>query len=251
MKYKWLGGLLGMALGGPLGALVGYLFGDQIDKGSKKIVQHTTPQNDNRNSFLFALLVLASYIIRADKRVMHSEMQLVRAFLRRNFGADAEREGEEILLRLFERQKEEERLGRNDFATTIRRCGLQIQQMFTHEQRLQLLDFLTQIAQADGHVHPLEINALYFCAQAIGMQTAEVDAMLHLKDDSLDAAYKILQIAPTATDKEVKAAFKRLALQHHPDRVATLGEDIKAAAEKRFCEINNAKERIYKARGIA
>ena len=52
------------------------------------------------------------------------------------------------------------------------------------------------------------------------------------------------------TNDEVKAAYRKMALKHHPDRVATLGEDIRKAAEKKFQEINDAKERIYKARGL-
>jgi DnaJ like chaperone protein len=66
----------------------------------------------------------------------------------------------------------------------------------------------------------------------------------------LEEAYKVLEIEPTATDEEVKAAYRKLALKHHPDKVATLGEDVKKAAEEKFQQINNAKERIYKARGI-
>ena len=49
---------------------------------------------------------------------------------------------------------------------------------------------------------------------------------------------------------EVKAAYRKMALKHHPDRVGTLGDDVRKAAEKKFQEINNAKERIFKARGI-
>ena len=68
--------------------------------------------------------------------------------------------------------------------------------------------------------------------------------------NSLEAAYKVLEILPTATDEEVRAAYRKLVLKHHPDRVATLGEDIKRAAEEKLQDINNAKEIIYKARGI-
>ena len=67
---------------------------------------------------------------------------------------------------------------------------------------------------------------------------------------SLDDAYRILGISPNASNEEVKAAYRSMALKHHPDRVAKLGEDIKRQAEKKFQEINNAKERIFKARGI-
>ena len=41
-----------------------------------------------------------------------------------------------------------------------------------------------------------------------------------------------------------------MALKYHPDRVGTLGEDVRKAAEKKFQEINNAKEQIFKARGL-
>ena len=74
--------------------------------------------------------------------------------------------------------------------------------------------------------------------------------MLNLGGNTLEEAYKVLEIAATATDDEVKAAYRRLALKHHPDRVATLGEDVRKAAEQKFQEINAAKETIYKARGL-
>ena len=85
---------------------------------------------------------------------------------------------------------------------------------------------------------------------AMGLSLQEVDSMLNLKGNSLDEAYKVLEVSPSATDDEVRAAYRRLALKHHPDRVATLGEDIRKAAEEKFQAINNAKERIYKARGM-
>ena len=57
-------------------------------------------------------------------------------------------------------------------------------------------------------------------------------------------------MSPDATDDEVRKAYRKLALAHHPDRVATLGEDVKKAAEKKFQEINAAKEKVFKARGM-
>lgn len=49
--------------------------------------------------------------------------------------------------------------------------------------------------------------------------------MLNLQENSLDNAYKVLEIEPTATDDEVRAAYRRMAIKHHPDKVANLGED--------------------------
>ncbi len=84
----------------------------------------------------------------------------------------------------------------------------------------------------------------------MGLSVQEVESMLNLKGDSLAEAYKVLEVEPTATDDEVRAAYRRLALKHHPDRVATLGEDIRRAAEEKLQQINAAKERIWKARGL-
>ena len=99
---KWIGGYLGFVSAGPLGALVGFIVGalfDSMTDSSFKSEYNYTSYDDNqrgysqqqeyegqRNSFLISLLTLASYIIKADGKVMHSEMELVRQFLRQNFG---------------------------------------------------------------------------------------------------------------------------------------------------------------------
>lgn len=271
MAGKWIGGIIGWMAGGPLGALAGYLLGSLFESGLDSVnnpnnagtfgygstrdngynpydeVYRQRQAQGDRNSFLFALLVLASYIIKADDKAMHSEMELVRAMLRQNFGEDAVTQGNDILARLFEEQK---RQGWNNFKQTVRDCCLQANLNTDQSQRLQLLNFLCQIAQADGHVDTSEVTALKECAQWLGMSTSEVDSMLNLGHNDLESAYKVLGVSPNATDDEVKRAYRRLALEHHPDKVAALGEDVRKAAEKKFQEINAAKELIWKARGL-
>ena len=213
-----------------------------------------------RNSFLFSLLVLSSYIIRADGKVMHSEMEVAREFLRQNFGEQGVAEGERILLRLFELQKQR---GMTEFKETIRRSCFEIRMHTGEGERLQLLYYLVLIAKADGQVPAEELRALQEVAYYLGLDPSEVVSMLNLNSggsdqrheendaDKLAEAYKVLGVAPSATDSEVKAAFRKMALKHHPDRVAALGEDVRKAAERKFQEINDAKERIYKSRGMS
>ena len=262
---KWIGGFLGFINGGPLGALVGFalgwLFDSSVGDGTR-LDYNNTEYNDSadnfasrrvyegqRNSFLFSLLALSAYIIRADGRVMHSEMETVRRFLRQNFGNQAVTQGEQILMRLFDQQKQ---MGTDAFRDIIRQSCLQIAANMDYSQRLMLVNYLVLIAQADGNVAKEEVQALREVAYNLGLSDADINSMFNLGNggDNLDAAYKVLGITPDATDDEVKAAYRKMALQHHPDRVATLGEDVRKAAEQKFQEINNAKELIYKARGL-
>jgi DnaJ like chaperone protein len=261
---KWIGGIIGFMSGGPLGALAGYALGALFDNAINSKTEYTQengqsgytrssaydPVEGNRTSFRFALLVMASYVIRADGKIMHSEMEYVRAFLRQNFGEEASQEGNAILLRLFEQRKEMERNNPNAFINTIRQCGAQLAYALTYEQRLQLMAFLCGIARADGQVSPEEIDARKESARYMQMQEAEVDSLLNLGGNSLEEAYKVLGVSSNATDQEVRSAYRQLALKHHPDRVANLGEDVKKAAEEKFRQINKAKEIIYNARGI-
>ena len=268
---KWIGGFLGFVTAGPLGALLGFVLGSLFEGGLDMV--NGPDQNYNnreyddsdayrryqeyrqrqtyegqRNSFLFSLLVLAAYIIRADGKVMHSEMELLRNFLRQNFGPQAMTQGEDIVKKLFERQKQEGTAYRN----TIRQACQQIAMNMDYSQRLQLVSFLVTIAQADGSVVQAEMQALRDVAASLGISAADVESMLNLRSgkNDLEAAYKVLGISPSATDEEVKAAYRQMALKHHPDRVAKLGEDVRKAAEKKFQEINDAKDKIYKARGL-
>lgn len=252
---KWIGGVIGWMAGGPLGALAGFVIGSLFD--NTVITTNIQTQNNDdptighRNSFLFSMLVMASYIIKADGKIMHSEMEFVRRFLRDNFGEQAMNEGNQILLNLFEQRKRMDAVNPNSFKQTIYDCGQQIAANLNYGERLQLLRFLAMIAMSDGNVCSQEIDALKEVATAMNLSANDVDSMLNLGSSNLDAAYKVLEIDPSATDDEVKAAYRALAKKHHPDRVASLGEDIHKAAEEKFRQINEAKDQIFKARNIS
>lgn len=267
---KWIGAFLGLLSGGPFGAIAGYALGyifddlisnrtdlttrdfdpGQTSSGSTRRTTQTprgTQQEGERNSYLFSLLLLSSHVIMADQKIMHSEMEYVRRTLRNNFGTAAESQGNEILLRLFERHKQ---LGTAMWTEQIRQCCYQMVGAMSIEERLQLLAFLCEIAKADGSVVQVEVDRIRSIASWLSINVDEVDKLLHLGSNKIEDAYKVLGVTPDATDDEVKKAYRKMALQYHPDKVSTLGDDVKAAAEKKFKEINAAKELIWAARGL-
>ena len=58
--------------------------------------------------------------------------------------------------------------------------------------------------------------------------------------DSSRPWHIVLGVSELATDAEISAAYKRQISQYHPDKVATMGADIRAVAEARSKEINDA-----------
>ena len=140
---------------GPLGALAGYFIGAWFDRKTAEgqgAAQGTAEERarfeqGQRNSFLFSMLVMASYVMRADKRVMHSEMEFVRRFLRTNFGESAVEQGEQILLKLFAEAKRLDQASPTAYREMIFDCGRQIAANLNYGERLQLLG-LTEVFSA-------------------------------------------------------------------------------------------------------
>lgn len=258
---KWIGGFLGGLSGGIFGALAGYAIGSFIDgviEGSSDSANthsqrpqletdNETKQQGERNSFLFSLLLLSAHVIQADGKIMHSEMEHVRRTLRANFGEEAVNQGNDILHRLFERRKQ---IGDYKWSQQIQQACGEIASVMTLEQRLQLLAFLCDIAKADGDIDQSEVDQLRMIASYLRLNVSEVNQLLNLGGNTLEDAYKVLGVSPEASDDEVKRAYRKMALQYHPDKVATLGEDVRAAAEKKFKEIGAAKDLIWAARGL-
>ena len=255
-KAKWIGGVLGfVAGGGVLGALAGFALGSMIDSmfsGEHEIKNATQQGREGgatagRNDFLFSLMVLSAHIIQADGKIMHSEMEHVRRFLRANFGEGAVNEGDAILRKLFEYRKLN---GDAVWQRQIQSACSEISMAMPYESRIQLIAFLADLVKADGKVEQVELNALRWVAQLLRIDASYVDRMFALGGESLDDAYKVLGVESSATDDEIRKAYKKLVLENHPDKVAHLGEDIKEAATRKLQQINVAKDKIYKARNM-
>ena len=255
---KWIGGLLGWVSWGPIGALIGFLLGKAVDTyidmarripgtddGTGQTGGWQRPAgnrgytaSEQRNSFFVSLLVLSSAVIKADGKVHPAELDCVRDFMRRNFGEQAATEAMQMLDKLNAQQ------------VNIYSVGDQIAANMNYSQRLQLFHYLVQIARADGDFSDSERSVLEVIATVIRLSKSDADSVLAMFKKDTDSAYAVLEISPSATDDEVRTAYRRMAMKNHPDKVATLGPDVQKAAEEKFRKIQEAYETIKKQRGM-
>ena len=243
---KWIGGVLGWVAFGPIGGLLGYFLGSAVDGYIELTRQqpktysssHRYSAAEQRNSFLVSLLVLSAAVIKADGKTLQSELDYVKDFVRKNFGEAAVPEAMRLL----------EQFCRQD--VNIYSVGLQIARYMNYSQRLQLFHYLVQIALADGDFDKREKTVLDTIGGTIGLSGNDVSSILAMFYKETSSAYTVLGISPTATDDEVRSAYRKMAMKNHPDKVATLGADVQKAAAEKFRQIQEAYETIKKERGI-
>ena len=242
---KWLVGFLGWVSWGPIGALLGFILGSAIDTYvdlSKRIPGSERPRGysatEQRNSFFVSLLVLSSAVIKADGRTHPSELDYVKNYIRSNFGDAAVNEAVRILESLNSQQ------------VNIYSVGQQIAANMNYSQRMQLFDYLTRIAIADGEFSKSEKDVLEAIGGVIGLTSSDVASIISMFYRDADSAYAVLEISPSATNDEVKAAYRRMAMKNHPDKVATLGPEVQKAAAEKFRKVQEAYETIKKQRGL-
>ena len=176
--------------------------------------------------------------MKADGQVMKSELDFVKRFIKANFGEAAVPQALKILQELIKKD------------INLPEVCAQIKLYMDSAQRLQLIHFLVGIAQADGHVSSGEIKTIKNIATYLGISQADCDSILAMYENTLSSSYKVLEVEETATNEEIKKAYKAMALKHHPDRVESLGPDVRKAAEEKFKAVTIAYETIKKERGF-
>ncbi len=113
---------------------------------------------------------------------------------------------------------------------------------------LKCLHFLFGIAKADGAVTTDEEQVINKIAGYLGISSRDYISIKAMFYDSVDNAYKILEIDSSASIDEIKKAYRTMAKKYHPDRVAHLGKEHQKGAEEKFKQVQEAYEQLQKER---
>jgi DnaJ like chaperone protein len=241
---KWLGAGLGFTLGGPIGSILGFAVGSFIDGFTKEDLELAktygrTSANVQSGDFEVSLLLLSSVVIKADGNVNERELLFVREHFKRMYGEERANNAFK-LFKVFIK---------NNQISTPQICA-QIRQNLTHASRLQLIHFLFGIANADGTVHEVEVNAIKTIAGYLYVNPHDFESIKAMFYNSSDSAYRILEIEKTASNDEVKLAYRKMAKKYHPDKLQHLGAEHIKGAEEKFKQVSIAYEQIQKERGL-
>lgn len=235
-----MGATVGWWMGGPVGAIVGLVLGHVAEEASS--VSSDLSQSDStrqaRGGFVASLLVLMAAVMKADGKVVHAELDYVKSYLVRNLGAE---KASEALVMLRDILKQ---------PIPLNEVCLQIRVNLDYSSRLELIHLLMGLAMADGHIDVSEMNVVKQIATNLGISERDIASLGSMSGNDIDSAYKVLEIDKTASDDDVKKAYRQMAVRFHPDKVEHLGEEFKLSANEKFKKVNEAYERIKKERGI-
>jgi DnaJ like chaperone protein len=171
--------------------------------------------------------------------VLKSEINYIKPFLLKTYGEAGAKEALQLLKQLLEKDIDAEEVSR------------QIAKHVNYSTRLEIVHLLLDLANADGEFVTQEEGVIKKISDAMEIKSEDYKSLMAMyrKVPDPNWAYTILEIEPSATNEEVKKAYRRMAMKYHPDKVANAGEEIKQQATEKFRTINEAYEHIKRLRG--
>jgi DnaJ like chaperone protein len=233
------------------GAMLGYFVGSVIESASRgqqrgayngggrvNIDGSAMGGRPNQGQFSRALLILSAEVMRADGKVLKAELDYVKQFFTHQFPKEA---AAQYILQLK---------GILNQQHNITQICTELNQYMPLQQRTVLMQYLFGIAQADGNVSKSELSVIERIAVMLRIPAHEFDQLKSMFWKDASNAYKTLGIDANATNDDIKKAYRKMAITHHPDKYAQMGEDHQKAAKEKFQKIQEAYEIIKLERGL-
>lgn len=196
-------------------------------------------QSSSKYDIPTMLMALSAAIMKADGKVLKAELDYVKQFFSQQFGNQFNSRHLQVLKQFLD----SDRIPLNEICSDIRN-------RMPAEVRAQLVHYLFGIAKADGNVAESELKSIENIANLLGVSQQEFISLKNMFYRDVNSDYKILGVTASASNEEVKKAYRKMAITHHPDKVASMGEEYQKGAQEKFLKIQEAYENIKKNRGF-
>ena len=196
-------------------------------------------QRSSMSDVATMLMALSAAVMKADGKVLKAELDYVKSFFSQQFGNQFTSEHLKVLKKFLDAKH-----------IPIDQICNDIKTRMPAEVRVQLVHYMFGIAKADGNVDESEMKVIQNIAQKLGVSQTDFESLKNMFYRDVNSDYKILGVTAAATDDEVKKAYRKMAISHHPDKVASMGEEYQKGAQEKFMKIQEAYENIKKTRGF-
>ena len=196
-------------------------------------------QSSSKYDIPTMLMALSAAVMKADGKVLKAELDYVKQFFSQQFGNQFNTRHLQVLKQFLDSNI----IPINEICNDIRN-------RMPAEVRAQLVHYLFGIAKADGNVAESELKSIENIANLLGVSQQEFISLKNMFYRDVNSDYKILGVSASASNEEVKKAYRKMAIAHHPDKVASMGEEYQKGAKEKFLKIQEAYENIKKNRGF-
>lgn len=233
----FIAGGLGWAFLGPIGGIIGIVLG-AVYENADDVPKYTGERHSGAGDFGMSLIVLVAAVMKADGKVVKSELDYVKKFFTQNFGEAPTRE---LLLVLRDVLKQN---------ISVADVGAQIKQHMDYSSRLQLIHMLYGLANVDGIIDRQEIEIISLIADYTGISQDDHQSIKAMFYNDIASCYQVLGISSSATNEEIKKAYRQMANKYHPDKVSYLGDEFQQDAKEKFQKVTKAYEKIKHERNF-
>jgi len=231
----YISAILGWFIGDFIGVVAAFLLAREFFQSKENV-----SSSESIDSYKISLLKLSSLLISADGNVDEREVKFVREYFKKTFG---ERQSNTAF----------KQLKSNLISNDINVLSRKIKESIDPKSYYSILMYLYSIAAADGVIDSREDDFILKVAKVLGVEhIVESVRNQFVKTESKSKstkysskvidALKILGLKEGASKDDIKSAYRKLAKEFHPDKLAGMSEGIIKLAKEKFQEIQSSYE---------